>query len=193
MKQRFRIGLLILTLLAVNFGIKAQEVGIKTNLLNDALACPNLGVEFAIAPKWTMDVSGQVNQWKIHTHEYKHWEAMAEARYWLCERFQGNFFALEVMGGEYTVGKIPHAFNFLNNRLRSLRNEKWDGWGVGAGINFGHAWGLAKHWNLELEIGIGWIYSRYDIYSLSGEKLRGNKVHNYVGPTKAAVNLEYIF
>jgi len=193
MKLRKKITLMILGLFGLGFSAQAQTVGIKTNLLNDALASPNLGVEFAMAPHWTMEIAGQTNQWKIHTHEYKHWLAMAEARYWLCERFQGNFFALEVLGGEFKVGKIPHAFNFLNNRLKSLRTERWDGWGVGASVNYGHAWPLAKHWNFELEVGIGWIYSRYDVYSLKGVKLRDNKVHNYVGPTKVAVNLEYIF
>ena len=174
---------------------KAQTVGIKTNLLHDAAASPNLAVEFGIAPKWTMEIGADVNWWKVHKHEYKHWLATAEARYWLCEKFQGNFFALEVMGGQYRVGNIPHSFNFLNNRLKGLRNERWIGWGAGAGINYGHSWVLGEHWNLEAEIGIGWIYTRYDIYSIHGNKpkLRDNKVHNYVGPTKLALNLEYIF
>ena len=53
---------------------------------------------------------------------------------------------------------------------------------------------LGKHWNLEAEIGIGWIYTRYDKYDLkTGVKLRNDAVHNYVGPTKAAINLEYVF
>lgn len=192
MKNRLKLIWATLALLCTA-GAQAQQVGIKTNLLHDAAASPNLSVEIGVAPKWTMQVGADVNQWKVHHHMYKHWEAMGEARYWFCEAFQGNFLALEVMGGQFNVGNIPHAFNFLNNRLKSLRNERWKGWGVGAGINFGHAWPIAKHWNLEAEIGIGWIYSRYDRHSLQGVKLQDNKVHNYVGPTKVAFSIEYLF
>ena len=54
----------------------------------------------------------------------------------------------------------------------------------------------------EAEIGVGWIYTRYDQKTLkdnpetgvpAGTKVRDNAVHNYVGPTKAAINLEYVF
>ena len=32
----------------------SQSVGIKTNLVNDALLSPNLGLEIGLAPKWTL-------------------------------------------------------------------------------------------------------------------------------------------
>ena len=104
------------------------------------------------------------------------------------------------MGGMYNVGNIGFIPNFLNNRFKQLKDERWKGWGVGAGIAYGHAWTLGTHWNLEAEIGIGWIYSRYDRWSIDKanggklqNKIQDNKVHNYVGPTKLAVNLEYVF
>ena len=37
---------------------RSQEVAIKSNLLYDATATVNLGLEFRLAPKWTLDVSG---------------------------------------------------------------------------------------------------------------------------------------
>jgi hypothetical protein len=66
---------------------------------------------------------------------------------------------------------------------------------VGAGVAYGYAWALSKHWNIEGEIGIGWAYSRYDRFKCSGcgKKIEEDKSHHYVGPTKAAVNLVYLF
>ena len=66
---------------------------------------------------------------------------------------------------------------------------------VGAGIAYGYSWILDRHWNLEAEIGLGWVHTWYDVYPCAncGNKLRSNQHHNYYGPTKAAINLIYTF
>ncbi|MCM1291457.1 MAG: DUF3575 domain-containing protein [Prevotella sp.] len=185
----------LMLLVPVLMPVKAQTVGIKTNVLYDAALSPNLGVEVGIAPKWTIDLSGNFNAWTVRNHKWKHWFVQPEARYWLCERFQGNFFGFHLLGGQYNVGNIPHLKNFLGTNFSELAGHRFQGWAVGAGVAFGHAWILGKHWNLEAEIGIGWAYSRYDKYPCAtcGTKEDSNRPHNYVGPTKAAVNLEYLF
>ena len=49
--------------------------------------------------------------------------------------------------------------------------------------------------NLETEIGLGYSYTRYDRYRCSGcgKKVETDKPHHYMGPTKAAINLVYLF
>ena len=39
-------------------GMNAQKVALKTNLLYDALATANLGIETGLSPRWTLDISG---------------------------------------------------------------------------------------------------------------------------------------
>lgn len=186
--------MLVTMFMATIFTANAQTAAVKTNLLYDGFAAPSLGLEVAIAPKWTFDISANTNYWSVNKHEWKHWEVTPEFRYWLCEKFQGNFIGVNVMGGMYNFANIGGLKKFLNNDLTQLKDNRIKGWGVGAGIVYGHTWVLAKHWNLEAEIGVGWIYTRYDKYDLStGKKLENNRVHNYVGPTKAAINLEYVF
>lgn len=63
MKLKFYIPLLLGLLCFTN--AKAQYVAVKTNLLYDAAATVNLGVEVGIAPKWTLDISGNLNAWNI--------------------------------------------------------------------------------------------------------------------------------
>ena len=41
----------------------AQKVAVKTNLLYDATSTINLGTEFGLSPKWTLDVSANYNPW----------------------------------------------------------------------------------------------------------------------------------
>lgn len=208
MKTQIKTVMLIALMLLLGSAARAQDVAIKTNLLHDAGLTPNLGLEFGIAPKWTFDISVDVNQWPVkhgykydHVHQkryWKQWFVQPEFRYWFCEKFQGNFIGLHLIGGQYNVGNIGFLPNFLNNRFKDLRDERWKGWGVGAGISYGHTWVLGTHWNLEAEIGVGWMYTRYDRFGLTedgskGKKIQDGKVHNYVGPTKLALNLEYVF
>jgi hypothetical protein len=35
----------------------AQRMAVKSNLLADALASPNIGVEFLVSPRWTLDIA----------------------------------------------------------------------------------------------------------------------------------------
>lgn len=173
----------------------AQDVGLKTNLVGDALLNPNLALEVGLAPKWTLDISAEVNFWKLNQHSWKHVAFQPEARYWLCERFAGHFFGLHALGGTFNVGNLDMDMMFLGTDFAKLKNRRYQGWGIGAGIAYGYAWPVHKHWNIEAEIGLGWVYTRFDSYPCAkcGTKLEDNKVHNYVGPTKAAVNVVYLF
>ncbi len=193
--NRKALAAILLALFAVIPG-KAQNVAIKTNLLYDAFANVNLGIEGKLAPKWTLDVNGDFNGWNMSGNKrWKHWMAQPEIRYWFCEAMHGNFMALELHGGQYNMSGINLPFSFLGTNYRGLKDTRYQGWYAGAGITYGHAWMLAKHWNIEAEIGIGWSYTRYDRYPCRqcGTKLEDNKVHNYAGLTKAALNLVYIF
>lgn len=175
---------------------EAQEVAIKTNAIADALLNTNLGVEIGLAPKWSLDVTGEFNGWTLsHGRRWKHWYAMPEARYWLCDRMSGPFYALHLFGGQYNIGGIDGKWNMLDTDATKLKDYRYQGWFVGAGVGYGYALALARHFNLEAEIGLGWSYTRYDSYRCAncGKKVESNQSHNFVGPTKAAINLVYVF
>lgn len=186
------LGLLVLG----RGGLAAQDAALKTNLLYDATLSPNLGVEIRLAPKWSLDVTGQFNLWKLSDgKQWRHWAAMPEARYWFCNAFNGHFLGLHVFGGQYNIGRVNLDFDFLGTDFSVLKDTRAQGWFVGAGLGYGYDWILSRHWTLEAEIGIGWAYTRYDRYPCAtcGRKLDDNRVHNYVGPTKAAINIVYAF
>ena len=193
LKRRF-LPLFLFIILAAAGG-KAQKIGIKTNLLTDIAASPNLGIEIGLAPKWTLDITGEINDWDINRHKWKHWFVQPEARLWLCDSFAGHFFGLHGIGGQYNFGNIHNNIHFLGSDFSELTDYRFQGWAAGAGVAYGYAWVLGQHWNLEAEIGIGWIYTKFDKYSCEtcDKKLESGKSHNYFGPTKIAVNLEYIF
>ncbi len=174
----------------------AQKVAFKTNFVSDALLSPNVGVEVGIAPKWTLDLSGEVNLWKLSgDRQWRHTLFQPEMRYWFCDRFSGHFVGAHLLGGQYNIGGINTDFKLLGTDFGKLRDTRFQGWFAGAGIAYGYDWPLAKNWNLEAEIGIGWTYTRYDQFRCTGcgKKIKENTPHNYFGPTKIAINIEYVF
>ena len=187
----FFAGLMALGSVASGY---AQKVGLKTNLLYDALLTPDLGIEVKVAPQWTVELTGNINAWTINERRWKQWSAQPEARYWFCQAFSGHFLGMHLIGGQFNFGKLPLDFKFLGTDFSQLRNSRYQGWMGGAGVAYGYSWILDRHWNLEAEIGIGWIYATYDKYpcAVCGTKLDSGN-HNYFGPTKAAINLVYVF
>lgn len=176
--------------------VRAQDVAVKTNLLADGILSPNLGLEIGLAPKWTVDVTGQFNAWTLsHDRRWKHWAVQPEARYWFCDRFAGHFIGVHAHGGQYNIGGFDGRLNLFGSDARKLKDTRYQGWFVGAGVAYGYAWILNRHWNLEAEIGIGYSYTRYDRFRCAGcgKQIESDKPHHYVGPTKAAVNLVYVF
>ena len=118
-----------------------------------------------------------------------------EASYWFCDRFAGHFVGAHLLGGQYNAGNIHNSLNFLGTDFSVLTDHRYQGWAVGAGLAYGYSWIIDRHWNIEAEIGLGWVYTRYDVYPCAncGTKVASDKAHNYVGPTKAAINLIYTF
>ena len=176
--------------------LQAQKVAVKTNLLYDATTTINAGIEFGLAPKWTLDLSGNFNGWTMsHDRKWKHWMVQPEARYWFCDRFAGHFLGFHTLGGQYNIGHLKNNIKFLGTDFSKLSDSRYQGWFIGAGIAYGYAWVLNKHWNLEGEIGVGYVYTEYDRFNCKGcgKKVEEDKNHHYFGPTKAAINLIYVF
>lgn len=173
----------------------SQGIALKSNILSDAFLNINVGAEAAIAPKWSVDLTGDFNAWTVDTHKWKHWVVQPELRYWFCDPFAGHFVGAHLLGGQYNIGNINNGIKFLGTDFSRLSDERFQGWFVGAGIAYGYAWVLGRHWNIEAEIGFGWTYTRYESYPCAhcGNKIDNNRPHNYVGPTKAALNIVYLF
>ena len=189
--------LLLLTLgLFLTQGMSAQNVAVKTNLVYDVAANVNAGIEFGLAPKWTVDVSGNFNAWNMsHNRKWKHWLVQPELRYWFCDRFAGHFLGMHLHGGQYNVGGLKNSMSFLGTDFSKLSDNRYQGWFTGVGLAYGYTWMLGEHWNLEAEIGLGYSYTKYDRFECvgCGKKIEEDKSHHYVGPTKAAINLVYVF
>lgn len=194
MKIRYLLTAVLALLLYLP--VQSQKAAVKTNLISDGFFNPNAAVEFAVAPKWTVDLSGQFNLWKLsHDRQWRHWILQPEARYWFCDRFSSHFVGAHVLGGQFNIGGLNIPFSFLGTDFRKIKDTRYQGWFGGAGVAYGYDWVINEHWNIEAEIGVGWVYTRSDRFRCvgCGKKILENIPHNYIGPTKIAANVEYIF
>lgn len=194
MKLRFLLALSLSLFLGLQ--LRGQGIAVKSNLLYDATATINVGAEVGLAPKWTLDLSGNFNGWNMsHDRKWKHWMLQPEARYWFCERFAGHFVGVHAHGGQYNIGNLKNGISFLGTDFSKLTDQRYQGWFAGGGVGYGYSWILNKNWNLEAEVGLGYSYTKYDSYPCAecGEKIEEDATHHYVGLTKLAVSLIYVF
>ncbi|WP_018337999.1 DUF3575 domain-containing protein [Butyricimonas synergistica] len=191
MKKRILLlNMLILSMMSV-MGQEKHKVpempvlAVKTNALYWATVTPNLGVEFALSKKFTMDISGNYNPWKWSgSKKFKHWLVQPELRYWSCDRFNGHFFGIHAFYAQ---------FNMCGIKMFDWEHKRYQGDLYGGGISYGYHWILGKRWSLEGTLDVGYAHITYDKYRCEkcGPKLKEGR-RNYVGPTKIGINLIYI-
>ena len=171
-------------------------VGIKANLLyGGAALTPNLGVEFGVTPRSTVDIRGGYNQWGLEgsweeNKKLANWQVSAEYRYWFCERFAGHFVGVHGFFGYYNISQhnLPLLFGKDSDLYRYQGNI------FGAGISYGYQWVLGKRWNLEAQIGAGFGLMKYDRFDCPrcGDPLERDEKRTYFGPTRAGISLIYL-
>ena len=173
-----------------------DKVAIKTNLLYGAGAfAPNLGMELGIGQRTTLDISGGYNWFNLdgaknNNKKLVHWIIQPELRYFLCERFSGHFFGVHALYSNYNIGghELPLLFGKGSAKFRHQGNA------FGAGLSYGYQVVISKHWNVEFNVGAGYMrmaYDRYDCTNCGTLKEKGN-TKNYFGPTKAGISLIYL-
>lgn len=171
---------------------ESPTLAVKTNLLYDITATINLGFEFAVADKYTMDISGNLNTWSFSSgiRKWKHAIVQPELRYWTCERFNGHFVGLHLHAGMFNVGSLPPLGGLISENMQQYR---YQGDLYGGGFTYGYHMILSKRLSLEYSIGLGYTFINYDKYPCGkcGQKIN-NKSRNYFGPTKASISIVYV-
>lgn len=174
-----KIGLATALLCCLALPARPQNPVVKTNGLYWAALAPNAGVEFKTGRKTSLELFGAYRPWTLGKTDARFWLAQPEGRYWLCEPFEGHFFGIHLLGGQY------YAFS---------RNRIYDGYMAGGGFTYGYDWILAPHWNLEALVGIGYARLWYKMRpNRPCAKCFSRETGNYIGPTKIAVTISYLF
>jgi len=179
------ITLLISMLLCCNLVSSAQSLVVKTNALYWATAAPNAGVEYSVAPRWTVGLDGGYNPWTFDLEKNikaKHFLVSPQVRYWFCESFLGHFVGLNANYTQYNIGGVP-----------LFKDARREGWAVGTGLSYGCSWPISRCWNIEVDVGLGVWYSSYNVYEARKCGLFNETVSKVAfGPTSLGLSFVYI-
>ncbi|MBQ0048968.1 MAG: DUF3575 domain-containing protein [Bacteroidales bacterium] len=201
--RKIRSWLTFAVALLWSCSLQAQEVALKTNLLYDGLTTPNLGLEVGLGCRMTAQLFYGLNPWVYsgshsEARKVKHWVLMPELRWWGCTRMNGWFVGVHLMGGQFNAARVdlplPGAFFSGLDVAKAVRDTRVEGSFAGAGLAVGYQWILSRHWNLEVETGVGYNRVWYDQFPCAecGTKLDSG-TSNYAGLTKLGVTLMYVF
>ncbi len=190
--QKFK-KLFVLALLLISSGLffyaNGQNVAVKTNLPYLATTTPNLGFEFGLGHNVSLELSGGYNPFEFsENRQLKHWVVWPELRYWTCGTFNGHFFGLHGVGGQFDLG----GWDIPVWKFKNLKEFRYDGNAIGAGLSYGYQWIINDRWGFEFTIGAGYVRFDYDVYSVNDGSKQWDNKRNYFGPTKGGLSLVYI-
>jgi hypothetical protein len=183
MKKTLLTFLLFFTLAPVGY---AQKIAVKMNGLGLATFAgygqwsptPNLGVEVALWPRWTLDIDGYYNPFRYSDNKTtQFWAVQPELRFWFCRKFDGHFIGLHGQYADYNDGFGAQTYVYEGNLF-------------GVGLSYGYVLPLAYRWKLEFNLGLGWNRVDSDTVWLR-EGLPGtNHYSKPYGPTGG--NVDYV-
>lgn len=158
---------------------------IRTNLLYDAVAIPNIGVDVYLSRHISLGVNWMYSWWKTDkTHKYwRTYGGDVHADYWLDPTLRWSGHHVGVYGQMVT-------YDFEWNG-RGYQGPKWS-WG--GGISYGYSFWLSRHFSLDCNIGVGYLSGKLYEYTPgynTDPKYYKEKERtlNWFGPTKAEVSL----
>lgn len=165
---------------------------VKSNLLYDAALLPDLALEFSLGRKWSVEFGGQWSWWNTAYNHHNCWRiqvAGVEGRRWLGDRnartpLSGHYLGAYGMAGTYDV-RLGGDTGYLSNMSYST------------GISYGYSRPIARSWNIEFGLALGYMGGKYETYSVYNEKedifyrdARFRK--DYFGPTKAKISIIWL-
>jgi hypothetical protein len=164
-------------------------VALKSNLLYDVLTALNIEIEIPLGNKWSIAVEDVFPWWHSgNKYAFQMWEMGVEGRYWFrrpqgSRVLTGQFFGLYGMSSKYDF------------QWRSSVNYQGEYWS--AGLTYGYAMPISKHFNLELSLSLGYLSTAYRHYipspgytELVKDPYKQGRM-GYVGPTKIKASLVF--
>lgn len=195
MKPIFRHISILILLLGIALPAKSQMI--KMN--GPAILCgsPNIGYEHGLSRHFSIsgDVIWLPYMKKKHEEVFRSFQAAAEGRYYFKPSEHdadyiatGWYAGAYAMWGDFNIGLYRH-----HDMDRSVRRR---GWGVSAGISGGWKYEFNKHWQMDINLGIGYAHLQYNKYKLGGlyenHPYIRKKTRGYFGPTRFSVSFGYI-
>ena len=168
------------------------RLAVKTNVLYDLAVAPNIEVELPLGrhQRWSLmaEYCNPWWRWDRKSQSYEVQEGGLELRRWLSPRCSGSRPTLcgHLLGLYGAVAKYD-----LENKDVGDQGEV-----LSAGLTYGYAWPLSRHWNIEASVSAGAVWGKRRHYNAEFESThliyKYTKNLFYAGPTKLKLSLVWL-
>lgn len=156
----------------------AQRVAVRTNIVQWAAASPNLGLEFALGDRFTLECTGGACPIRLtDTWYFKHLHVQPELKYWFQSLMSRHYVGITVFASTFDLAM-------------GKRAAFGDAYAFGA--TYGYQWILSRRWNVELAAGLGAIRHRTVRYVPGEGHGRPNQSGWAFAPVKLGISMVYI-
>lgn len=158
--------------------LSAQRLAIRTNVPEWVVSSPNLGVEFSLNKKFTLDITGAGCPFRLKNDMYfKHVRVQPELKYWFENILFRHYIGVMGFYSTFDVG---------------YKQRGYFGDSFAFGLTYGYNWIISRHWNIELSAGLGGIRYRIDRYRPSTHHRQPDESGWIAAPIKLGVSFVYI-
>lgn len=147
-------------LIATRTSLNAQRVAVSTNLLEDAILTPNVGVEIVLADQQSITFDASCSPYKLSQKFYnKCMTFRAGYKYWFDQALYAHYLGVDLVASssDFGLGKL------------SSRDEY-----IGIGIGYGYSFIICEKLNIAPHLGVGIAYGQsYDGYDHMASSNKG--------------------
>ena len=165
---------------------RKHAVLLKTNMLYDAAAIPNIGLEVSVGKGWSVGANWMYAWWSNDTR-HRFWRTYGgdvELRRWFSPRRESR----SLMCGHH-IGVYGQLLTY--DIEWGGRGYLGDRWSWAAGLSYGYSQPVGRNLNIDFTIGIGYLEGDYMKYRPEDGCYFWESTHRrkWFGPTKAEVSL----
>ena len=175
---------------------KPFYMAVKTNMLYDVLAVPNIGVEFYLGKNWSVSGDWMYGWWKKDS-KHRYWRIYGgniSIRKWIGKKADEKPLTghhLGIYGQAFTYDFEWNGKGYMGGKPGG---SLWDKTNYAAGVEYGYSLPITRRLNLDFTLGVGYWGGRYYEYiPLDGHYVwQTTKNRRWIGPTKAEISLVWL-
>ena len=180
---------------------KPFYMGLKTNMLYDVAAIPNIGAEFYLGANFSVVANWEYSWWKSDKKAW-YWRSYGgdvALRYWMGKAAKekpltGHHLGLYGQMITYDVELGGRGFIADSGFGKDKEFDPNLGWNWSAGLEYGYSLPIARRLNIDFTLGVGYHWGTFKEYlPIDGHYVwQATKRRQYIGPTKLEISLVWL-
>ncbi len=175
---------------------KPFYMALKTNMLYDAIATPNIAAEFNLGAGFSVSASYTHAWWRNDSKHYfwRYYGAEASLRWWFGKRSRIKPLQGHHIGANYQIMTYDFQFGKTGILAGKPGGTLVDGPSHSISLEYGYSVPIARRLNLDFVIGAGYNWGVfYEYLPIDGHYVwQSTKKRQYLGPTKVEVSLVWL-